>query len=384
LKDYIQAIAFVHNTAFNSAINCTPFEAGHDLRARTITETRASPRLQITAEEDIELREPDHKWESTIFHKVCKLAERLAEDAQHQSQWHKRMNAHNLNQSGRVISLQPGDKVFFYKPPSQLEVQQRRRKAKHLMHYQGPATIIGSITGRKRQYEFEHSGKRYERDISMLIPEQTMLEIDVTTFDVTDLRESGWKPKLHTNSAELREEELIICKTELTDTEWYPAEINKIYADEIEVIYYTTPIKSIENYIDPSIIDSRYENLRNARFRKTWIIRDGKNTGKGTIKAPFPSNPDLRVWTGRLPKSELDELVLANNVTISPQGYLSKDSVDVATGLSISFGSYETIEDEEEHLQSLRQANALLTYAQRTLCTCTQCASCFSLKQNKT
>ncbi len=88
----------------------------------------------------------------------------------------------------------------------------------------------------------------------MLKPEQTMLEIDVTTLDVTDLRESGLKPKLHTNSAELREEEeLIICKTELTDTEWHLAEISKIYADEIEVIYYTTPIKSIENYIDQSI-----------------------------------------------------------------------------------------------------------------------------------
>ncbi len=133
----------IANTAFNSAINCTPIEAGHGWRARTITEARASPRLQITAKEGIE---PDHKWESTIFHKVCKLAERLAGDAQRQSQWHKRMNAHNLNQSGRVISgkpLQPGDKVYFYKPPSQQEVQQRNRKAKHLMHYQGPAIIIG-------------------------------------------------------------------------------------------------------------------------------------------------------------------------------------------------------------------------------------------------
>ena len=48
VKDYLPAIAFAHNTAFNSAINCTPFEAGHGLRARTITEARASPRLQIT------------------------------------------------------------------------------------------------------------------------------------------------------------------------------------------------------------------------------------------------------------------------------------------------------------------------------------------------
>ena len=53
----------------------------------------------------------------------------------------------------------------------------------------------------------------------MLIPEQPMLEIDVTTLDVSDSRESGSKPKLHTNGVELREEELIICKTELTDTE---------------------------------------------------------------------------------------------------------------------------------------------------------------------
>ncbi len=60
LKVYIQAIAFAHNTAFNSAINCTPFEAGHGLRARTITEARASPRLQITAEEGTDIQEPDN------------------------------------------------------------------------------------------------------------------------------------------------------------------------------------------------------------------------------------------------------------------------------------------------------------------------------------
>ncbi len=31
MKDFLPAIAFAHNTAFNSAINCTPFEAGHGL-----------------------------------------------------------------------------------------------------------------------------------------------------------------------------------------------------------------------------------------------------------------------------------------------------------------------------------------------------------------
>jgi hypothetical protein len=282
------------------------------------------------------------------------------------------MNAHNLNQSGKVKSdkpLEQGSKVYFYKPPSQQEEIQRGRKTKHLIHYQGPATIVGSLAGRKRQYELEYNGKRYKRDISMLIPEQTMLKIDVTTLDVTDSTESGAKPKLHINSDEIREEDLILCKTEITDTEWYLAEINKIYSDEIEVVYFTTPAKAAENYIE-RFIDERSENLRSARFRKTWIKRDGKNAGRGTLKVPFPSNPELRTWKGRLPKSKVNELILANHMKLSSQGYLSKDSIDIACKLSISFGSYETIEDEQEHLNSLRQANALFTYAERTLCTC--------------
>ena len=61
-------------------------------------------------------------------------------------------------------------------------------------------------------------------------------------------------------------------------------------------------------------IQEKSENLRSARFRKTWFIRDGKNAGKETIKAPFPSNPELRLWTGRLPKSELKELIIANSI----------------------------------------------------------------------
>jgi hypothetical protein len=136
------------------------------------------------------------------------------------------------------------------------------------MIYQGPATIIGSTSCRKRQYDFEYNGKRYKRYISMLILEQTMLMIDVTTLNVTDSRESGAKPKLHTNGAELHEEDLILCKTDLTDTEWYLAEINKIYSDEVEIIFFTTPIKVVENYIEQSM-EQRSENLRSARFWKT-------------------------------------------------------------------------------------------------------------------
>ena len=66
LKVYIQVIAFAYKTAFNSAINCTPFEARPGLRARPIIEAQPSLRLQITAEEGTELQEPEYKWKSTI------------------------------------------------------------------------------------------------------------------------------------------------------------------------------------------------------------------------------------------------------------------------------------------------------------------------------
>ncbi len=61
MKDYLPAIAFAHSTAFNSTINCTPFtfKAGHGLQARTITEARAGPRLQIIAEGGMDLTEAD-------------------------------------------------------------------------------------------------------------------------------------------------------------------------------------------------------------------------------------------------------------------------------------------------------------------------------------
>ena len=53
-----------------------------------------------------------------------------------------------------------------------------------------------------------------------------------------------------------------------TDIEWYLTEINKIYSDEVEIIFFTTPIKVVENYIEQSM-EQRSENLRSARFWKT-------------------------------------------------------------------------------------------------------------------
>ena len=71
MQDYLPAIAFAHNTAFSSALNCTPFEAGHGLQARTITEARASHRLQIVAEGGMDLLEADKNWKNQACRKAC-------------------------------------------------------------------------------------------------------------------------------------------------------------------------------------------------------------------------------------------------------------------------------------------------------------------------
>jgi hypothetical protein len=99
----------------------------------------------------------------------------------------KRMNAHNLNQSGRQILVsdepyQSGNRVYFYLSPTQQEVLKTGRKVKHLMHYRGPATVIKLIPGRRRQYEIEFQGKTFKQDVGMLVPEQAISEIDVTTL----------------------------------------------------------------------------------------------------------------------------------------------------------------------------------------------------------
>jgi hypothetical protein len=204
---------------------------------------------------------------------------------------------------------------------------------KHLMHYRGPATITKSIPGRRRQFELTFH-RTYKRNVAIIPPERTMKTLDTDTFEVTDLLIQHAKPSLYDPSYKLQEETLIICKTEHTDTEWclLVAEVHKIYPDEIELIYYTTP--PVTNYYD-AIQDQRQHHLKMSRFCKTWYLSTGKNIGKATIKAPFSQNPDLMLWTGRIPTAELKDLVLATNITINAQGYLDAKSLDIASKLSI-------------------------------------------------
>ena len=252
------------------------------------------------------------------------------------------------------------------------EIARRGRKAKHLAHYHGPAIVQGNVEGRDRQYHIAYDGKQFKRDISMLIPERTIQSIDVIHYDPTAVTSPHIEPALLKPGVTLQEEELILCKTEKGDQAWSLAEVHKVYPEEIEVTYYTTPRQQLDDY-KSATPEQRQRHLSQCRFRKTWFIRSGTNAGKGTLKAPFPKNPLLRLWTGKLPTNEFDDLILATGIKLDVNGYLTKESRTIASQVVIPHEAINTVEDERETLAKLQVSNAMFTYAEQQACDCRRC-----------
>ncbi len=153
---------FAINTTFNSAIGCTHFQAGHGLRSTTITQARA----RISSATPIDVGGYEHEVDEDIdefFDKdslklQLELTVRVAEVARSVSEWHRRMAAEKLNQSGQPVDMTKypvGTRVFFYKPPSKQEANSKGRRAKHIDHYVGPARVTKHIGTRSVQLEME-------------------------------------------------------------------------------------------------------------------------------------------------------------------------------------------------------------------------------------
>jgi hypothetical protein len=101
-------------------------------------------------------------------------------------------------------------KVYFYKPPSQQDVAVKGRKAKHLAHYHGPATVLAMP--RRRQLELQYEGKSFNRDISLVsIPAKDFGSLDVDSFDPVTT-EIVLTPSLHTKGDTPKEGELVVIK----------------------------------------------------------------------------------------------------------------------------------------------------------------------------
>ncbi len=107
---------------------------------------------------------------------ILEKAVKIADEVKATSEWHRRMTHEGLNQKVQRYNLDhfvDGAKVYFYRPPSVLEVEKRTRKVKHIDHYVGPATIVKKIGSRSFQISFTNpltgETQLLQRDAGMII-----------------------------------------------------------------------------------------------------------------------------------------------------------------------------------------------------------------------
>jgi hypothetical protein len=128
------------------------------LPARTIAQARIeAQRVGRGATDPEVIKDVSPVFNGSVVKHILEEAVEIAEEVKATSEWHRRMTHEGLNQKGQRYNLDhfvDGAKVYFYRPPSVLEVEKRTRKAKHIDHYVGPATIVKRIGSRSFQISF--------------------------------------------------------------------------------------------------------------------------------------------------------------------------------------------------------------------------------------
>jgi transposase InsO family protein len=341
LKYYIPAFQFAMNSTPHSAIGCSPFEAGHGLPATTLSAARllASryPHNPLEGQDGDVIEEDNNpKALQGKIKDLVELAMRMSAVAKSSSEWHRRMTAHNLGQNGKKIEIEkytPGTKVYFYKPPSAIEAERRGRKAKHMDHYAGPATIIKKIGTRSFLIEFRNSeGKvrTFQRDVGML----SLVPARQVHFDPDLCEQNQYEPLVHRSliATPLRENEFVILKDGVEARDWYCAEIVKVLPTHVIVHYYTTEMGPLANYANANRTE-RGHNITQAVFLKTWCLPGSR--GHATTISPEGISRTRDIWSGRIKVSDLKDHFLIRNVELNDDGKLSIATVVLATRLKI-------------------------------------------------
>ena len=245
------------------------------------------------------------------------------------------MTSAKLSQNGRPINydrLIPGAKVYFYKPPSALEVEARGRKAKHLDHYIGPAIILRAIGTRSFVIQYldkKGVARTYQRDASMisLIPP---LEIKI---DPSEVNLEAMPPHLHQSLTQspIEEGEHVIIKDTKESKTWYCARVLEKLPDRIKVSYYTTTSPSIAKH-SKATYEDKLSTIQKAVFLRTWTLP----TGEATTMKPKSSRTSNNLWTGLIPLKFLDDVLLIRMVGMTNLGILSAPTAALVANLKIA------------------------------------------------
>ena len=251
------------------------------------------------------------------------------------SEWHRRMTSKKLSQSGKAIdykALIPGANVFFYKPPTAQEVERRGRKAKHLDHYTGPATIVRSIGTRSFVIQYtdgQGTTRTYQRDASMI----SLVPPTEIKGDPSDANLEEKAPHAHQSVAlfPIEEGEYVILKDTKDANTWYCAQVLEKLPDRIKVSYLTTSILALPKY-NKATYKQRLRRLQELVFLRTWTL----STGEATTGDPALSRKRVKLWTGQVPHKFLDDVLLVRHVGLTAFGNLTPATASLAAKLEIA------------------------------------------------
>jgi hypothetical protein len=333
LRNFPPSFEFMINTTLSSATKCTPFEIAHGLPARTIAQARIEAQRVGRGAADPEILEDvSPVFDGSAVKHILEKAVEIAEEVKATSEWHRRMTHEGLNQKGQRYNLDhfvDGAKVYFYRPPSVLDVEKKTRKAKHIDHYVGPATIIKKIGSRSFQISYLNPltglTQLLQRDAGMIILKKEWIAPSLIPAT------SRLEPARHHEGMELRDGEMVIMLDYPESRDWYVAEVSQLLHDRFVVNGFITREATMVGYRQASK-KLRQEALKKVAFLRTWC----KDKGKGeatTVPPKHLQGLEKYLWKWRLPISELDQLLLLRNVGLDTNGCLCKASRILAATL---------------------------------------------------
>lgn len=149
----MDVIAHVWNTQPDSDTNITPFENEHGMKARSVADSLVDlvpQRGQAMNADDLKVILSSSK--SFLMQLQCvKAVEKVR-------------TALALNEKGLPKkNWKIGDKVAFFIPPGQKEIERSEKRGKHLLQYRGPATLVEMLSPNGTTWRLEHQGRFYER-----------------------------------------------------------------------------------------------------------------------------------------------------------------------------------------------------------------------------
>jgi hypothetical protein len=90
--------------------------------------------------------------------------------AQHHSDYEKSTTADRLNLFGHPKSYTVGESVKIYVPPTHEQMLVSGRRAKHLLAWRGPCSIVEKLSATTYAMNENSTGRRFERAVLNILP----------------------------------------------------------------------------------------------------------------------------------------------------------------------------------------------------------------------